>query len=122
MPCRRFSRLPCGQYSRVKKGTPSGLFLTGLFQDKINLTVDQTESEFSGNVYVAWSQYHGFGPNNEVLFSRSDDQGDSFSRAVRVSPVEHGTASFTDLAVGPDGSIYLTYVTYPSSPRPTADV
>jgi hypothetical protein len=107
----------------VKRGTPSALFTTGLFQDKINLTVDQTDGEFSGNVYVAWSQYSGFaGKNNAVLFSRSVDQGDSFSRATKVTPVEHGTASFADLAVGPDGTIYLTYLTYPSSARPTADV
>ena len=60
----------------VKRGTPSGLFTTGLFQDKINLTTDQTDGDHSGNVYVAWSQYTGFaGKNNAVLFSRSDDQG-----------------------------------------------
>jgi hypothetical protein len=107
----------------VKRGTPSGLFTTGLFQDKINLTVDQTNGEFSGNVYVAWSQYTGFaGKNNAVLVSRSVDNGDSFSTATKVTPVEHGTASFADLAVGPDGTVYLTYLTYPSSSRPTADV
>jgi hypothetical protein len=39
-----------------------------------------------------------------------------------VTPQEHGTASFADLAVGPDGTVNLTYVTYPSSSRPTADV
>jgi hypothetical protein len=106
----------------VKKGTPSGLFLTGLFQDKINLTADQTDGEFGGNVYVAWSEYHAFASTNAVLVSRSTDGGDSFSRPVRVTPQEHGTASFTDLAVGPDGTVNLTYVTYPSSSRPTADV
>ena len=107
----------------VKRGTPSGQFTTGLFQDKINLTVDQTGGGSSGNVYVAWSQYTGFaGKNNAVLFSRSTDQGDSFSKATKVTPVEHGTASFADLAVGPDGTVYLTYLTYPSSSRPTADV
>jgi hypothetical protein len=107
----------------VKRGTPSGLFTTGLFQDKINLAVDQTNGDSSGNVYVAWSQYPGFaGTNNAVLFSRSVDHGDSFSTARKVTPVEHGTASFADLAVGPDGTIYLTYLTYPSSSRPTADV
>jgi len=41
----------------VKRGTPSGLFQAGLFQDKINLTADQTDGEFGGNVYVAWSEY-----------------------------------------------------------------
>jgi hypothetical protein len=106
----------------VKKGTPSGLFLTGLFQDKINLTVDQTSGPGAGNVYVAWSQYDGFAPTNAVLFSRSTDHGLSFSRPVRVTPVELGTASFADLAVGPDGSVYLTYLTYPSSARPSWDI
>jgi hypothetical protein len=107
----------------VKSGTPSGLFTTGLFQDKINLTADQTDSEFAGNVYVAWSQYHGLqSGNNAVLFARSTDNGLSYSRAFKVTPNEHGTASFTDLAVAPDGTVYLTYLTYPSSSRPTADV
>lgn len=106
----------------VKRGTPSGLFLAGLFQDKINLTVDQTDGEHSGNVYVAWSQYNAFAPTNGVLFSRSTDGGASFDRPIRVTPAEHGTASFTDLAVGPDGSVWLTYLTYPSSSRPTSDV
>jgi hypothetical protein len=106
----------------IKRGTPSGLFLSGLFQDKINLTVDQSGSPFSGNVYVAWSQYNSFAPNNAVLFSRSTDHGLSYSRPVRVTPVALGTASFTDLAVGPDGAVYLTYITYPSQARPTADI
>ena len=106
----------------VKKGTPSGLFQSGLFQDKINLTADQTDGEHSGNVYVAWSQYNAFAPTNAVLFSRSTDQGDTWSKPFRVTPQEHGTGSFADVAVGPDGTVYLTYVTYPSSSRPTADV
>jgi hypothetical protein len=107
----------------IKEGTPSGLFLTGLFQDKINLTVDQSDNaSTSGNVYVAWSQYNGFAPNNAVLFSRSTDHGLTWSRALRVTPVEHGTGSFADLAVGPDGAVYLTYLTYPSSSRPTWDI
>src|SRR5206468_11857853 len=114
-----------GTYDRtvlVKKGTPSGLFLTGLFQDKINLTVDQTTGASSGNVYVAWSQYDGFAPNNAVLFSRSTDHGLTFSRPVRVTPVALGTASFADLAVGPDGTVYLAFVTYPSPSNPGSDV
>jgi hypothetical protein len=106
----------------IKSGTPSGLFSSGLFQDKINLTVDQTTGPFSGNVYVAWSQYNGFAVNNAVLFSRSTNHGLSFSSPVRVTPVERGTASFADLAVGPDGAVYLTYITYASGGRPTSDI
>jgi hypothetical protein len=106
----------------VKRGTPSGLFLTGLFQDKINLTVDQTTGASSGNVYVAWSQYDGFAPTNAVLFSRSTDHGLTFSRPIRVTPVSLGTGSFADLAVGPDGAVYVTFLTYPSSSNPSTDV
>ncbi len=106
----------------VKSGTPSGLFLTGLFQDKINLTVDQTEGAHAGNVYVAWSQYDGFAPTNAVLFSRSIDGGLTYSRPVKVTPKERGTASFADLAVGPDGAVWLTYLTYESPSRPSADI
>src|SRR6266542_4178481 len=114
-----------GTYDRtvlVKRGTPSGLFLTGLFQDKINLTVDQTSGAHSGNVYVAWSQYNGFAPTNAVLFSRSTDHGLTYSRPIRVTPVSLGTASFADLAVGPDGAVYLTFLTYPSPSNPSTDV
>jgi hypothetical protein len=49
----------------------------------------------------------------------------TYSRPVKVTPKERGTASFTDLAVGPDGTVwltYLTYLTYESPSRPTADV
>ncbi|MGH2530414.1 MAG: sialidase family protein [Actinomycetota bacterium] len=101
----------------IKKGTPSGLFLTGLFQDKINLTVDQSGGSHDGNVYVAWSQYDGFAPTNAVLFSRSTDHGLSYSRPIRVTPVALGTASFADLGVGPDGAVYLTFLTYPQAGR-----
>jgi hypothetical protein len=106
----------------VDEGTPSGQFQAGLFQDKINLTVDQTAGAHTGNVYVAWSQYDGFAPNNAVLFSRSADQGQSYSRPIRVTPVERGTASFTDLAVGPDGTVWLTFLSYESPSRRTADI
>ncbi len=106
----------------VKRGTPSGQFLTGLFQDKINLTVDQTAGPSSGNVYVAWSQYDGFAPTNAVLFSRSTDHGLTFSTPIRVTPVALGTGSFADLAVGPDGAVYVTFLTYPSSSNPNTDV
>jgi hypothetical protein len=107
----------------IKKGSPSAQFSgSGLFQDKINIVADQTSGTFSGNVYVAWSQYTGKAANNSILFSRSTDHGLTFSSATRVTPVEHGTGSFTDLAVGPDGAVYLTYLTYQSSSRPTADI
>jgi hypothetical protein len=100
-----------GHYLRttlVAQGSPAGQFSSGLFQDKINLAVDQTNGPNSGNVYVAWSRYSGRAANNVVLFSRSTDHGATFSPPVRISP-GLGEESFADLAVGPDGTVYLTY-------------
>jgi hypothetical protein len=105
----------------VNRGTPSANF-AGLFQDKINLTVDQTTGPHMGNVYVAWSQYNGFAGNNAIFFSRSTDHGRSFSTPYRVNPVAKGTGSYTDLAVGPDGTVYLTFVTYATPSRPHTTV
>jgi hypothetical protein len=115
-----------GTYDRtvlVKKGTPSALFAaSGLFQDKVNLAVDQTAGPHSGNVYVAWSQYTGQAGNNSVLLARSTDHGLTFSQPVRVTSVAHGTASFADVAVGPDGAVYVTAIDYPSPSNPGADI
>src|SRR5207244_11658443 len=56
-----------GHYLRtvlVAQGSPAGQFSSGLFQDKINLAVDQTNGSNSGNVYLAWSRYSGRAGNN----------------------------------------------------------
>jgi hypothetical protein len=96
----------------VDAGTPSAQFNgSGLFQDKINLAVDQTSGSHAGSVYVAWARYSGKAPNNVILFSRSTDHGQSFSTPIRISP---GLAQeqFADIAVGPDGAVYVTYRSY----------
>src|SRR5438067_12977766 len=68
----------------VDAGTPSAQFVgSGLFQDKINLAVDQTRGPNSGNVYVAWARYSGKAANNVILFSRSTDHGATFSPPMR---------------------------------------
>jgi hypothetical protein len=115
-----------GTYDRtvlVKQGVPSALFLaSGLFQDKVNLAVDQTSGPHSGNVYVAWSQYTGQAGNNAVLVSRSTDHGLTYSHPVRITPAALGTASFADAAVGPDGAVYVTFINYPSTSNPSTGI
>jgi hypothetical protein len=90
----------------VEPGTPSTF---GLFQDKINLAVDQSSGgPTSGNVYVAWARYSGAQVSDVILFSRSTDGGQTFSRPARIANGP-GELQFTDVAVGPDGAVYVTY-------------
>jgi hypothetical protein len=79
----------------------------GPFQDKPNLAVDQTDSPGVGNIYVAWTRDTGI-DTTVVRFSRSTDHGRTFSVPL---PVAAGPAAgvFTDLAVGPDGAVYLVW-------------
>jgi hypothetical protein len=93
---------------RVARGTPS---TWGLFQDKINLTVDQSGGPNDGNVYVAWARYPGQSSNNVIYVSRSTDHGQTFSPGIRVTQ-GLGEEQFADLAVGPNGNVYLTFRTF----------
>jgi hypothetical protein len=96
----------------VAKGTPSGQFGVGLFQDKVNLAVDQSGEASSGNVYVAWTRYTASSPNSYVEFSRSTDHGATFSTPIKISKGDNASKSYADSAVGPDGTIYVTYISY----------
>src|SRR5438093_10011669 len=98
----------------VDSGTPSANF-AGVFQDKVNLTVDQSGGPQTGYVYVAWAKYSGYAPNNVILFSRSTDHGQTFSTPIRVTTGLF-EEQFADLAVGTDGDVYLTFRTISHQP------
>ena len=91
---------------RVERGTPS---VWGLFQDKINIAVDQSRgTSTAGNVYVAWARYPGQSANNVLFFARSTDGGQTFEDPVRLTG---GLAEeqFADIGIGPQGAVYVTY-------------
>ena len=91
---------------RVERGTPS---VWGLFQDKINIAVDQgSGTPTAGNVYVAWARYSGQAANNNIFFTRSTDGGRTFSKPVRITGGQ-AEEQFADIAIGPDGAVYVTY-------------
>jgi hypothetical protein len=100
----------------VAEGTPS---TAGLFNDKVNVAVDQSDGPRSGTLYGAWVRYSGGSANNVLFVSRSTDQARSFSKPVRVTQ-GLGEESFADLAIGPDGAVYVTWRSFvhqnPTSP------
>jgi hypothetical protein len=102
----------------VARGTPS---VGGIFNDKVNLVVDQTSGSRSGTIYVGWVKYTGGSANNVLQIARSTDHGQTFSKPVRVSQ-GLGEEQFADLAVGPDGSVYVTYRTFAHQKSTSADI
>src|SRR6185437_3149924 len=76
-------------------------FGKGSFNEKTNLAVDPA----TGNVYAAWSDFHGAGCN-EILFSRSTDHGATFSAPLKISSGICGNQG-PSIAIGPSGQVYI---------------
>ncbi|MGH9053017.1 MAG: sialidase family protein [Acidimicrobiia bacterium] len=91
----------------VGEGTPSAFFF-GRFNDKPSLRVDDwPDSPHEGNVYVSWTLFPGAG-RDQILFSRSTDQGVTFSRPIKISS-RVANAQGSDIAVAPDGTVYVVW-------------
>jgi hypothetical protein len=78
-------------------------FGQGSFNDKTAIGVDPT----TGDVFAAWSEFHGKGCN-EIDMSRSTDHGATFSAPMKVS---NGlcTNQGPNWAFGPTGQVYLVW-------------
>jgi hypothetical protein len=80
----------------------SNTFGQGSFNDKTGIQVDQA----TGNVYAAWSDFHGRGCN-EIVFSRSTDHGATFSAPMKISSVCNNQGP--NIAIGPSGQVYVSW-------------
>jgi hypothetical protein len=78
-------------------------FGQGSFNDKTALTVDPV----TGNVYAAWSDFHGTGCN-QILFSRSTDHGATFSAPLKISSGLCGNQG-PSIAIGPSGQVDIAW-------------
>jgi hypothetical protein len=78
-------------------------FGVGQFNDKTGLGVDPV----TGNVYAAWSDFHGSGCN-QILFSRSTDHGAHFSAPRKISSGICGNQG-PYFAFGPTGQVYIAW-------------
>jgi hypothetical protein len=79
-------------------------FGLGSFNDKTDLAVDPV----TGNIYAAWSDFHGVTGCNEILFSRSTDHGATFSAPVKISSGICGNQG-PSIAIGPSGQVYIAW-------------
>lgn len=75
------------------------------FEDKPYLGIDNTGSEFDGNLYVSWARY-GTG---QIYFSVSNDGGDNWAEPLRLW-ANRGQGSLP--IVGPDGELYVIWKDY----------
>jgi len=82
-------------------------FGLGSFNDKTGIQVDQTGSPFSGTVYAAWSDFHGFGCN-QINISRSTDHGATFSAPMKISGSICNNQG-PNIAIGPAGQVYVSW-------------
>jgi hypothetical protein len=78
-------------------------FGKGQSTDKTALAVDPV----TGNVYAAWSTFHG-SACNEILFSRSTDHGQTFSQPLKLSSGLCNNQG-PSIAVGSGGHVYVAW-------------
>lgn len=85
---------------------------TSTFEDKEWIAVDNSNSAYSGSVYVTWTRFEG--NLDKIVFSRSLDHGQTWSAIpLQISPSsQSGAVQGSQVAVGPDGYIYVTYEVY----------
>ena len=90
----------------------------GRFTDKEWAEIDLNSPQASacaGNIYVAFTDFHANFGSSPIKFSRSTDGGATFSQPKTIST---GSPSGTphnqgvDIAVAPDGTIYVAYAAF----------
>ena len=89
-------------------------FFPSFTEDKPWIAVDNSVLARAGNVYASWSRFIGnslFGFTSDlIVFSRSTDQGQTWSAPLRISlPAHDGAIQGSQVAVGPDGTVYVMY-------------
>lgn len=89
-------------------------------QDKEWLAVDLTESDYSGNLYMAWTEFDDYGSyapsdKSRILFSKSEDDGMTWENPVAINDVNgncidgDNTVEGAVPCVGPDGEVYISW-------------
>jgi BNR/Asp-box repeat len=70
--------------------------------DKEWMTIDTTGSPGRGNIYEVWSPFYNVYNNQNQIFTRSTDGGNSWMTAIGLPHLPY----FGTIAVGPNGEVY----------------
>ncbi len=89
------------------------------FDDKPDIAADTNSgSPFRDNVYAAWTTFSkqgipGFG-NDQIVFARSTDGGQTWSSPLPISPAHNNNAvggrQGAAVRVGPDGTVFVVWL------------
>lgn len=83
------------------------------FEDKPYIVADNTQGPYSGRLYVGWTEFTL--TRSTILFSRSEDDGVTWSKPLRISTQaglprdDNGAVEGFTGAVGPDGTVYAVW-------------
>jgi len=104
---------PVAVVTGISNGAQKGS--TGHFPDHEALAIDTGTGlgHHFGRVYVAWAEFSGSG-RSPIDLSFSDDNGASWTGPIRVSDTAHKSDQDAHPIVGPDGTVYVSFITAPN--------
>ncbi|MCK4752714.1 MAG: exo-alpha-sialidase [Planctomycetes bacterium] len=86
------------------------------FNDRCQITADNfSGSSHYKNIYIAWIKDRGSGaplPYSDIYFSRSTDDGQTFSTALMINDANNGMGNMPVHAVAKDGTVYVSWMDY----------
>jgi hypothetical protein len=83
------------------------------FEDKPFIVADNTQSKYSGNLYIGWTRWRI--ADSQMVLSRSADDGKTWSKPIEIDAHpglprdDNGAAEGFSGVVGPDGTLYAIW-------------
>ncbi len=90
----------------------------GQLADKNHMWIDNSQqSDYEGNLYVAWTAFGGSN-HGEIVLTRSINDGSSWSSSINISSAVNAGAhnQGVNLQTGPNGEVYALWTLYDNWP------
>src|SRR5215470_3236261 len=106
-------RHPVAVATGTSTGTQKGS--GGQFPDHESIMVDTSAAagHHFGRIYVTWAKFNGSG-RSPIQVAFSDDNGQHWTGPITVSDKGHQFDQDAPINIGPDGTVYDTWVTSPN--------